>query len=68
MMDFASVNVVLLDERVSNDRFESGVCASSTEPKELLDDIRSLLTVFKGGKFLAAHTPYVIQSSRKYDS
>ena len=51
MMDFAAISVVLLDERVTNDRFESGVGTSYSEPKELLDDIQSLLHVFNGGEF-----------------
>ena len=49
-MDFTAINVILLDERVQDDRFESGICSPSQEPQELLDDIRSLLSVFKGGK------------------
>ena len=49
MMDYAGINVVLLDDRVENDRFESGSCGQSSEPTELLDDVRCLLKVFNGG-------------------
>ena len=51
-MDYASIHVILLDERIQQDRFESGTSHLSSEPKELLNDVQCLLSVFKGGRHL----------------
>ena len=51
-MDYASIHVILLDERIQQDRFECGTSNLLSEPKELLDDVQCLLSVFKGGGYL----------------
>jgi hypothetical protein len=63
-MDFQGANVIFLDNRVQVERFETAAtndqgllqsvtAGHSLEPQDLLDDVRSILGVFRGGKWIS---------------
>lgn len=57
-MDYAGIHVILLDHRARQDRFEPSEglkqngsrVSPDSEPQELQEDIKALLSVFKGGE------------------